>query len=126
MVRAESRTAEDHVDSRDAPREIVTTTSPPRRAWARARVRAGVLVVVLVSGAGVALGLLMEGRDGPSDASVQVENGIPGAEMTDAEGSLRLHLDAARETRLATASRMTDAERSMRMHAEAAREVAGR
>lgn len=124
MVSTESQPTGGDVRTREAPTRPDASVAPHRQPRTRVAM-VGVLLAVLLVGAGVAVALLVAGGDAP-DAVGQVEGGIPGADMTDAERSLRLHLEAAREARLATASRMTEAERSLRLHQEAAREVSGR
>ena len=123
MVKTEFQPSEGRVGTRGATREAPTTVSRARRTWLPLAV-VGVLIALLVVGGVVLARVAGDGGAAP-DVPAQVE-GIAGAELTDAEQSLRLHLDAAREARLATASRMTEAEESMRRHTQAAREVESR
>jgi hypothetical protein len=123
MVKTEFQPSEGRVGPREATHEAPTTVSHDRRTWPPLTV-IGVLITLLVVGGVVLTRVAGDGGATP-DVPAQVE-GVMGAEMTDAERSLRLHLDAAREARLATASRMTDAEASMRRHAEARREAESR
>ena len=123
MVRTDSQPTEARVGAREATLEAPTAVSRDRWRWTPAVV-VGVLIALFVVG-GVILALVVQGGGEAPDAPAQLE-GVAGAQMTDAERSMRLHAETAREARLATASRMTDAERSMRLHAEAAREGAGR
>jgi hypothetical protein len=120
MVRTDSRSGKASVGTREATLEPPMEVSRDRRPSAPVAV-VGVLVALLVGG-GVVLALVVDGGAEAPDAPAQ-EAGIAGAEMTDAEMSVRLHLGAAREARLATASRLTDAERSVRLHLDAAREA---
>jgi hypothetical protein len=124
MERTETRPTGAGSDVRDVPLEAPTTVALSRRPRARVAV-VSVIVALLVAG-GVTVALLAGGGEVAPDAPAQAEGDVTVAGMTDAELSLRLSLEAARDARLAAASRMTDAERSLRMHLEAAREVTSR
>ena len=120
MVKTESQPSEGRIGTRAATREAPTTVSRARPPWPPLTV-VGVLIALVVAGGFMLARVVGDGGAAP-EVPAQV-GGVTGAEMADAERSLRLHLDTAREARLATASRMTDAEESMRLHLDAAREA---
>ncbi|CAN5442198.1 hypothetical protein BH23ACT6_BH23ACT6_26570 [soil metagenome] len=123
MVRTDSQPGKASVGTREANPEAPMEVSRDRRPSTLVAV-VGVLIALLVGGGVVLALVVVDGAEAP-DAPAQ-EAGIAGAQMTDAEMSVRLHLGTARDARLATASRLTDAERSVRLHLDAAREVASR